>query len=452
MNEPLHKPSDSRLSADTGLQQQLRARFEQACAQGQRPRIEDYLAVCPDADRTSLFPELLTIELAWRRQADEQPTVKEYTHRFPEQTEAIVAAFPQTDFPTAPLLAQVVDEEIDEPLTRVMASPPAPVHRQSGSMIHTAHPSKEKGLYRSRVWWSFGIVGAGLVVLLILAVVWRFWLAGQWPGQSEATPTVLDFKEIHGADLRAFKAWGDGLEGAGLLPVCLSTRAGGAEPRFNGVAIANRKKERFNFSWIRVDDKHEDTWNKFYKYHNNELGPKCGLLYMQSARVTEVLIWGQGGPWESRLGPLAYVNQKVNAGRKLRRRPVSLSATSASEAERKYSCQMWPDEGLNWDVHYSLDEKGLEKLFDAQRARGWRPDVLSCFWDGKEVRFMTVLVENPGKTNWSFRKDMPTAAYEQALVEENARGMRPIAVASYLPGAETRYAAVWRATLEEPGK
>jgi len=49
---------------------------------------------------------------------------------------------------------------------------------------------------------------------------------------------------------------------------------------------------------------------------------------------------------------------------------------------------MWPDEGLNWEVHYSLSGRELDTLLDAQRPRGWRPDVLSCFWDGKEVRFM----------------------------------------------------------------
>jgi hypothetical protein len=56
------------------------------------------------------------------------------------------------------------------------------------------------------------------------------------------------------------------------------------------------------------------------------------------------------------------------------------------------------------------------------------------------------LVENRDKAAWTFRKDLSPAAFEEALVEENQRGMRPIAVASYLVGRETRYAAVWLAT------
>jgi hypothetical protein len=171
---------------------------------------------------------------------------------------------------------------------------------------------------------------------------------------------------------------------------------------------------------------------------------------VESGRVIELLIWiPPSSAWGTWNGQLSVITKKVNEGRRAGVRPLSLSSAGAADELRRYSCELGPDEGLKWEARYSLGSRELETLLDAQQARGWRPDNLSCFWDDNEIRFMTVLVENRAKAAWSFRKDLSPAAYEQALVEENQRGMQPIAVASYLVGRETRYAAVWLATPAE---
>jgi tetratricopeptide (TPR) repeat protein len=58
-------------------------RFEAAWKAGQRPRIEDYLALAPELERPALLHELLWLEAAYRRQAGDSLRAEEFLARFP---------------------------------------------------------------------------------------------------------------------------------------------------------------------------------------------------------------------------------------------------------------------------------------------------------------------------------------------------------------------------------
>ncbi len=66
-------------------------RFEAAWQIGQRPRIEDYLDVVPQPERSALLRELLALELYYRYRIGETLLLKEYQQRFPEHAELIQA-------------------------------------------------------------------------------------------------------------------------------------------------------------------------------------------------------------------------------------------------------------------------------------------------------------------------------------------------------------------------
>jgi WD40 repeat protein/tRNA A-37 threonylcarbamoyl transferase component Bud32 len=68
-------------------------RFESAWRAGGRPSLEDHLATMPAEGRPTLFRELMTLELAYRRRAGERPEPSEYRSRFPAQGAAIDATF-----------------------------------------------------------------------------------------------------------------------------------------------------------------------------------------------------------------------------------------------------------------------------------------------------------------------------------------------------------------------
>jgi tetratricopeptide (TPR) repeat protein len=58
-------------------------RFEDAWKQGQRPRIEDYLAILAEPGRSTLLRELIKLDIVYRRRAGENPTAEDYRERFP---------------------------------------------------------------------------------------------------------------------------------------------------------------------------------------------------------------------------------------------------------------------------------------------------------------------------------------------------------------------------------
>ena len=93
MNEQ-PSPSESMLSV-SGMRRldEICDPFEKAWKAGQRPRIEDYLANVPEAERSQVLWELLALELAYRRDANETLNPDEYQQRFPEHAELIQGVF-----------------------------------------------------------------------------------------------------------------------------------------------------------------------------------------------------------------------------------------------------------------------------------------------------------------------------------------------------------------------
>jgi serine/threonine-protein kinase len=73
--------------------EEICSRFEAAWNEGQRPRIEDYFAEVAESERSELLPELLALDLEYRRKAGEGPALAEYLGRFPGQDELVRASF-----------------------------------------------------------------------------------------------------------------------------------------------------------------------------------------------------------------------------------------------------------------------------------------------------------------------------------------------------------------------
>jgi hypothetical protein len=89
------QPPPSRDSPSSSLLQRVDEicdRFEDAWKAGQRPRIEDYLSDMPEPERSALLRELIALDIAYRRQAEETPELEYYHNRFPEQVELVEAA------------------------------------------------------------------------------------------------------------------------------------------------------------------------------------------------------------------------------------------------------------------------------------------------------------------------------------------------------------------------
>ncbi len=68
-------------------------RFEAAWDRGERPRIEDDLGEVVEPHRRALLRDLLAAEVAARRRRGERPEPRDYRDRFPDDADAVEAAF-----------------------------------------------------------------------------------------------------------------------------------------------------------------------------------------------------------------------------------------------------------------------------------------------------------------------------------------------------------------------
>jgi serine/threonine-protein kinase len=99
------------------LERQVNAacrRFEAAWRAGGRPRLEDYLADCPEPARPALLAELLALELAYRDQGGEAPAAEEYCGRFPGHEAIIDDAFRGPD-PSTTVRPRSAPESVTAP-------------------------------------------------------------------------------------------------------------------------------------------------------------------------------------------------------------------------------------------------------------------------------------------------------------------------------------------------
>jgi WD40 repeat protein/predicted Ser/Thr protein kinase len=93
---------------------------------GGRPRVEDYLAGVPEADRRALLGELVVLDCTYRRQAGDRPRLEDYLGRFPGEEPVLAAALAEADPDhTGPEAPRPMSAEGSLPLTAPAEEAPA---------------------------------------------------------------------------------------------------------------------------------------------------------------------------------------------------------------------------------------------------------------------------------------------------------------------------------------
>jgi hypothetical protein len=254
------------------------------------------------------------------------------------------------------------------------------------------------------------------------------------------THGISDFREIHGADRKALQAWVDGLRSPDFRPTFVSAHVGGKGPRFNAIAIQDGRRLPYEFRLGLWGDENAAYWKRM---HQNGFRHLVACHYVESEQLYEAQVWVQENRlWEGWGGDLDSLAKKIQQNRGSTLRPDYVSSAVHAGGSR-FICIFADDQGLAWDYKANLDAQELRDLLAERRAKGWRPDFLHAYGDGKRPRFLVLLVENRGKLDWEAGIDLPAAAYERALLEKGRLGLRPLAVASYTANGEDRYAAVW---------
>jgi hypothetical protein len=101
------------------------------------------------------------------------------------------------------------------------------------------------------------------------------------------------------------------------------------------------------------------------------------------------------------------------------------------------------DDGTPYRVRHDLTAEQYPAFLEAGRDEGFWPVSVSAYPHGGEMRFSAVLLENRAKRKWEARQDLTPAEVHEQNDRWTAQGYRPLVLSGYWQGTGSRYLAVW---------
>jgi WD40 repeat protein len=251
-----------------------------------------------------------------------------------------------------------------------------------------------------------------------------------------------DFREIHGAEEKAFLGWVEEMTRDGFRPITLSVRAGSPEPRFHGIAIRDGRALSTN---VRLGLSGNEPPQHFARMNGAGYSLAVSCLYNDAGQQKQAHLWVRDGhgfsgyaTTVSKLGALLQAQASPN-----RLMPIYLSGENQTRGANNATAVLGADWGRPWRTFTNVPPESLPRLAATQRERGWRLTHVAAYADGQETRCLAVVAENRPDAAWDCQGDLTEKEYEDALAQHARRGLWPIAVTSYRRGDNDRYAAVW---------
>ncbi len=252
---------------------------------------------------------------------------------------------------------------------------------------------------------------------------------------------ILDFRDIAGATPKEFRDWQTGL-GPDFRVSFLSNRAGLGPPLFNGVAVRDRIPIPSRVFIGLTDDEAKKVGDQL-KAEGLDLDYRVHCAYAEAGQYRHSELWAPGtGGGYFWFGSFDFAKGKVSEERASHKRPYALDWAAVGDGQM-YSAFGVDDPSDAWKAFFNLTADKLLATVEEYRAKGWRPDVVTPYWDGERYRFMLVVLDNPEPVDWRLQIDMSLQEYKKVSAEEKEKGLYPLSLTSYGDEAAVKYAALW---------
>jgi hypothetical protein len=259
--------------------------------------------------------------------------------------------------------------------------------------------------------------------------------------RAHALQDVLDFRDLAGASAAELRAWHEAL-GPDFRMALVTSRRGNGPPLFNAVAVREKTLRLVRF-------RQDVSWDDGVHFRAIS-GDGLRLLSVgnpppdRADPWLETQVWVKDGlGFHVQGGSLQWLMSFLDKKKAEGMRPYDLVWTVDPRDGPYYTAALASVQDRGWEAFYSLSSDELLATVQAYRGRGWRPDVVSPHWQDGRLRFQLLVVDNRDRVDWSFRHDMTLRQYRQESAAQEARGLFPLALASYGDGGDVRYTAVW---------
>jgi hypothetical protein len=214
--------------------------------------------------------------------------------------------------------------------------------------------------------------------------------------------------------------------------------------QFNAVALQEENPHEYHLLIELDDEAAKKTFDRLHHEEGFRLVGSCGTLKDgRELPWRSTQLWVKDGQTQKHwYGWMETIVEGNVEGKSTKFRPTYM-AGRASPKGLGCNSVLAPDQGRAWDAFYSLDSNELLGTIEFYRWKGWRPDVVSPYWDNGKLQYMLVVLENPDGVDWRFRMDMTIDDYKRESAEQRKLGLFPHSLTSQGEGVHTRYEALF---------
>ena len=262
---------------------------------------------------------------------------------------------------------------------------------------------------------------------------------GQNINETIVTVQTLDYRIIRGATRDKVLAWTDELKQE-FLPSSFNPRFGTNPMLVDAVAVPNTAKSPWQLH--DVTDSGAD-FQQMWPSHRPAW--RMQILDGPGNPPRTLFLWVSDIPfWRTFMGDRPGIHAQSNVLSVEKFFPSSLYGCRIDQQE-SWTLTQAPLPEEEFQTFPDLNAPELELQIQNFRERGWMPIRLMQHVGYDEPRFAVVFRDNPDRTRWEYSANLSDEGFDQLLIENRLKGLRPTIVSSTVTETRVRYRVVWSA-------
>lgn len=251
------------------------------------------------------------------------------------------------------------------------------------------------------------------------------------------------FAAIHGASVKTYQEWINGLDDKNLRPVFVSVADIKGEPAFAAIAVENEGRKAWTVRHHLTPEKYQQEFEANTKKGGRPVSIS-GYRRGNATNYAVIFIKDDAKNWQARHGLTGKENQDVfnTLTKKEGFRPQQIVGHPVGD-ETRFSVIYSKDDVKNWIMRYGMKADEYQTLFNDFKKKNGRPISINAYSTKDGTRFAAVMMANTDKIAWDSKHHLTPKEYQAYFDDMTGKGYRPTQICAYPWEGEVRYMAVF---------